>query len=420
MQNTSIDTDSGKIQQCRFCQTELEHLVVDLGMQPLCESYVPRDCLHAMEPFYPLKAYVCDNCFLVQVLDMVSGEDIYSHYGYFSSYSDSWLKHIEEYVEMAVGRFSLDENSKVCEVASNDGYLLKYMAARNIPVLGIEPAGNVAEVAIENGIPTLVKFFGEQTAKQLVSEGTRADLLIANNVFGHVPDLNDFVNGFKTLLAPTGVLTIEIPHILHTFGQNQFDQIYQEHYSYFSLIAAQRVFEAHGLRLFDVDELSTHGGSLRYYVRHQDDESHPVQDIVSEIRSREIDAGYENLDTYYEFSERVRKTKRKLLEFLIQAKSEGKQIVGYGAPGKGNTLLNYCGIREDFLDYTVDRSLFKQGKFLPGTHIPIYNPEKISETKPDYILLLPWNIKDEIMEQLEYTRAWGAKFIVPIPELEVC
>ena len=404
---------------CRFCDTPLQQLVVDLGMQPLCESYVEHDKLDAMEAFYPIKAYVCDSCYLVQVLDFVPAEDIYSHYAYFSSYSDSWLVHVRDYVEQVVPRFSLDRNSQVVEIASNDGYLLQYLAEKQIPVLGVEPAANVAQVAIDKGIPTTVRFFGRETAKTLVSEGKRADLLIGNNVFGHVPDINDFVAGMKILLAETGVLTIEIPHVYHTLGGNQFDQIYQEHYSYYSLIAAKNIFEAHSLRIFDVDEISTHGGSLRYYVCHTNDSSKPVEKSVARVEAMEREAGYDTMDVYQAFGERVIETKRNLLEFLIEAKRQNKQVAAYGAPGKGTTLLNYCGIREDFIDYAVDRNTFKIGKYMPGVHVPIHAPEKLEETRPDFIILLPWNLKDELMNQLDYAREWGAKFVVPIPELKI-
>jgi len=407
------------LHRCRFCDSELQQLVVDLGMQPLCESFVPEAQLYGMEPFYPLKAYVCGDCFLVQVLDFVGGEDIYSHYAYFSSYSDSWLRHTEKYVNMAIERFNIDSESQVVEIASNDGYLLQYMIAKDIPVLGIEPAANIAEVAKRKGIPTLVKFFGVDTARQVVDQGTKADLLIGNNVLAHVPALNDFVGGLKILLAADGVITMEVPHAARMLELNQFDTIYQEHYSYYSLISVQKVLKAHGLTIFDVDELSTHGGSLRIYACHDDCENRNVGQAVVDLLRREKEAGLDDLEAYRQFGEQVMETKRKLLEFLIKAKREGKTIAGYGAPGKGNTLLNYCGIREDFIDYTVDRNPFKHGKYLPGTRIPIFTPEKIAETKPDYVLLLPWNLRAELVEQLSYVREWGAKFIVPIPEVEV-
>jgi hypothetical protein len=404
---------------CRFCGTSLEHIFVDLGLSPLCESYVAKDQLNDMEPFYPLKAYVCESCFLVQVPTHVSGEHIFSHYAYFSSYSDSWLEHCRNYTEMMAKRLGLNHDSQVVEVASNDGYLLQYFVARGIPSLGIEPAANVAEAAVGKGVPTLVRFFGEETARDLVADGIRADLLTGNNVLAHVPDLNDFVKGLKLLLNEEGVITIEFPHLMRLIEGNQFDTIYQEHYCYFSFIAVQQVFAAHGLTIFDVEELPTHGGSLRIYAQHAEDRAKPVLSSVTELREREIAAGYTRLETYRSFAERVSETKRRLLEFLIDAKREGKSIAGYGAPGKGNTLLNYCGIRQDFVDYTVDRNPMKQGRFLPGTRIPVFSPEKIAETRPDYILILPWNLKDEVMRQLAFVREWGAKFVVPIPQLTI-
>lgn len=414
-----LPANPDELHRCRFCQSKLENLVVDLGMQPLCESFVTEEQKDGMEPFYPLKAYVCKDCFLVQVLDFVGGEDIYSYYAYFSSFSDSWLKHSKAYADMAVERFGLDTSTQIVELASNDGYLLQYFIEKNIPVLGIEPAANIAEVAIEKGIPTISRFFGVGAARQLVADGTRADLLIGNNVLAHVPDLNDFVAGMKILLKSQGVITMEIPHVARMLQYNQFDTIYQEHYSYYSLISLQKVFDKHGLTLFDVDEISTHGGSLRIYARHTENESIAVEASIDKLLERERQEGLDQLETYRKFGDRVMETKRKLLEFLIQEKRKGKQIAAYGAPGKGNTLLNYCGIRQDFIDYTVDRNPFKHDKYLPGTRIPIYAPEKIAETKPDYILLLPWNLKDELVEQLQYAREWGAKFIVPIPEVEV-
>ncbi len=404
---------------CRFCNHRLRHTFVDLGMQPLCESYITHETRNAMEPFYPIHAWVCEHCFLVQVPALVSGEAIYSHYAYFSSYSDSWLKHCRTYADRIVERFKLNQNSQVIEIASNDGYLLQYFISKAIPVLGIEPAVNIAAVAEKKGIPTLNTFFGAKVARELVAGGKQADLLIGNNVLAHVPDLNDFVSGLKQLLAPRGRLTMEFSHLVRLMEGNQFDQVYQEHYSYFSLLSVKQIFEAHGLTLFDVEELPTHGGSLRIYARHRENSNQPVLPAVADLLNREIEAGYQNMATYRSFSERVAATKRKLLAFLIQAKQEGKQIVGYGAPGKGTTLLNYCGVRADFIDYTVDRNPFKQGKFLPGVHIPIYPPEKIASTRTDYILLLPWNLKTELLNQLAYARKWGAKFVTPIPEVTV-
>jgi SAM-dependent methyltransferase len=404
---------------CRFCGRPLQKTFVDLGMSPLCESYVPPERLDAMEPFYPLNVLVCENCLLVQLREYVKAEDIYSEYAYFSSYSDSWLDHVRRYAKMAVDRFKLGPQSLVAEVASNDGYLLQYFVAQGIPVLGIEPAANVAKVAQEKGICSIVRFFGRKTAEELVTGGNRADLLVGNNVLAHVPDLNDFVDGLKVLLAPGGTITMEFAHLLRLVEGNQFDTIYHEHFSYLSLIVTERVFAAHGLTIFDVEELSTHGGSLRIYARHAEEPDRLVLQSVEKLRRKEMDAGYGKIETYLGFGKRVAETKRKLLDFLITARGQGKHIAGYGAPGKGNTLLNYCGIRTDFVDYTVDRNPYKQGQFLPGTHIPIFPPERLAETRPDYILILPWNLKDEVMAQLAYARDWGAQFVVPIPEVEV-
>lgn len=404
---------------CRSCGTKLEHTFVDLGMSPLCESYVSLNGLNQMEPFYPLHVYVCHNCFLVQLEEYVKAEDIFSEYAYFSSYSDSWLEHAKKYTDMIVERLNLDSQSKVIELASNDGYLLQYFVGKGIPALGIEPAANVAAVAEKKGVPTIVKFFGITTAQELVDESGKVDLIIGNNVLAQVPDLNDFVGGMKIVLKPQGVITLEFPHLMQLINQNQFDTIYHEHFSYFSLVAVEKIFAMHDLRLFDVEELPTHGGSLRVYACHADDRTKPASDRVVELRNREENAGFYRLEHYFTFGEQVKETKRKLLEFLIKAKREGKSIAGYGAPGKGNTLLNYCGIRTDFIDYTVDRNPYKQGKFLPGTHIPIYDPQRIVETKPDYLLILPWNFKDEIMDQMSGIRKWGGKFVVPIPEVKI-
>jgi hypothetical protein len=404
---------------CLFCEAQLSQTVVDLGMSPLCESYVSASQLNQMEPFYPLHVRVCGRCFLVQLEEYVSPENIFSDYAYFSSYSDSWLAHAKAYTEKMTTRFKLGGKSLVVEVASNDGYLLQYFVANKIPVLGIEPAANVAAVAVDLGVPTLVKFFGIANARELVEQGKRADLLLGNNVLAQVPNLNDFVGGMKILLAPSGVITVEFPHLMRLMEENQFDTIYHEHFFYFSFLTAEKIFAAHGLTLFDVEELGTHGGSLRIYARHSEDSAKAVSDRVHELRARELSAGFATLERYQSFAGQVNETKRKLLQFLIQAKKAGKQIAGYGAPGKGNTLLNFCGIRTDFLDYTVDRSPHKQGKFLPGTHIPIYTPERIKETRPDYLLILPWNLKDEIMKQNAFIREWGGQFVVPIPEVKV-
>jgi len=404
---------------CMCCGTRLEHTFVDLGMSPLCESYVPAEKLNQMEPFYPLHVYVCQKCFLVQLEEYVSPEEIFTEYAYFSSYADSWVEHMRRYADLITDRLHLGRQSFVVEVASNDGYLLQHFVKKGIPVLGIEPAANVAKVAVEKGVPTLVKFFGETTARELVAEGKRADLICGANVFAQVPRPNDFVKGLAILLKPEGVITLEFPHLMRLMAENQFDTIYHEHFSYFSFLSAQTLFAAQGLTLFDVEELPTHGGSLRIYARHAADASKPVTERAQELRRREVDAGFLRLETYAGFGEQVKETKRKLLEFLISARRAGKKVVGYGAPGKGNTLLNYCGIRTDFLDFTVDRSPYKQGKFLPGTHIPIYAPDRIREVRPDYVLILPWNFKDEIMKQMADIRSWGGSFVVPIPEAKV-
>ena len=363
--------------RCRFCQTPLHHTFVDLGMSPLCESYVSADMVNQMEPFYPLHVYVCTECFLVQLEEFVSREHIFTEYAYFSSYADSWLQHVKAYTDLMVERFGLNEKSHVVEVASNDGYLLQYFVAKNIPSLGVEPAANVAKVAVEKGVPTRVEFFGVECAQRMAEEGLKADLIAGNNVLAQVPDLNDFVAGLKILLKKQGVITIEFPHLMCLVAENQFDTIYHEHFSYFSFITAEKIFAAHGLTLFDVEELPTHGGSLRIYACHEDDDSKEISDRAIALRERELAAGLTGMAYYASFEEQVKETKRKLLEFLIQARRAGKTVVGYGAPGKGNTLLNYCGIRTDFIDYTVDRNPYKQGKFLPGTHIAIFHPDKI-------------------------------------------
>jgi SAM-dependent methyltransferase len=404
---------------CRFCGAPLRHTFVDLGMSPLCESYLRADQVNTMEPFYPLHVYVCDRCFLVQLQEYVEREAIFTEYAYFSSYSDSWLDHSRRYTQKMIEELRLSRESRVIELASNDGYLLQYFVERGIPSLGVEPAANVAKAAVAKGVPTLVKFFGRETARDLVADDQRADLLIGNNVLAQVHDLNDFVAGIKIVLAPRGVITMEFPHLMRLVAENQFDTIYHEHFSYFSLLSVTQVFAAHGLTIYDVDELPTHGGSLRIYACHAEDPLRPITPRVDTLRARESEAGLDQLGYYADFAEQVRETKRKLLDFLIAAKRAGKSIAGYGAPGKGNTLLNYCGIRTDFLDYTVDRNPYKHGKFLPGTHIPIYPPERIRETRPDYVVILPWNVKQEIMSQLAYIREWGGQFVIPIPEVSV-
>lgn len=404
---------------CRFCGTPLKHTLVDLGMTPLCESFLSAAQLNHMEAFYPLHAYVCESCFLVQLEEYVSPEAIFNEYAYFSSYADTWLQHCQRYTDLMVEDFGINAHSLVVEIASNDGYLLQYFVEKGIPVLGVEPAINVAKVAQDKGVPTLVAFFGKKLAEDLVTQGKAADLIAGNNVLAQVPDINDFVAGMKVLLKSKGIITIEFPHLVNLMQGNQFDTIYHEHFSYFSFIAVEKIFAAHQLTLFDVEELPTHGGSLRIYARHSEDNTRPVSARASALKAREEAAGIADLRTYAAFAEQVKETKRKLLEFLIKIKREGKTVCGYGAPGKGNTLLNYCGIGTDFLDYTVDRNPYKHGKFTPGTHIPIFPPEKIQETRPDYVLILPWNFKDEIMEQQAGIKAWGGQFIVPIPEVKV-
>ncbi len=404
---------------CRFCAAPLRNTFVDLGMSPLCESYVPPERLGAMEPFYPLHVRVCDRCLLVQLEEFVAPDEIFTEYAYFSSYSDSWVAHARDYVESAVERFGLDADSLVLELASNDGYLLQHVVERGIPALGVEPAANVAAAAREGGIETVVAFFGRELAARLVAEGRRADLLVANNVLAHVPDLNDFVAGMQRVLAPTGVITIEFPHLARLIADNQFDTIYHEHFSYFSFLTAQAVLGAHGLEVFDVDELATHGGSLRVYAQPRSEAGQPLSSRVTELAERERALGFDRLEGYSAFAPRVVETKWRLLEFLIECRRDGKRVAGYGAPGKGNTLLNYCGIRTDLVEFTVDRNPYKQGQFLPGTHIPIRHPEALEHARPDFILILPWNLKDEIVSQLSYTREWGARFVVPIPEVEV-
>lgn len=404
---------------CRFCRERLTHTFVDLGMSPFCESILRADQLNQMEAFYPLHVYVCAGCFLVQLEEYVAPEGIFTEYAYFSSFSDTWLRHAKAYTDAIAARLRLGASSRVMELASNDGYLLQYFREKGIPVLGVEPAANVAAVAMQKGIPTRVAFFGTKVAREIAAEWGKADLMVGNNVLAQVPDVNDFVAGIKIGLESEGVATLEFPHLMKLVDDNQFDTIYHEHFSYFSFTAAEKIFAAHGLRLFDVEELPTHGGSLRIYACHAEQRGRAISAQALELRAREDEAGLGRLEYYDSFADNVKRTKRRLLDFLIGAKSEGKSVVGYGAPGKGNTLLNYCGIRTDFLDYTVDRNPYKHGKFTPGTHIPILPPETINATQPDYILILPWNIKDEIIEQLAHVRDWGARFVVPIPEVKI-
>ncbi|MBW4615415.1 MAG: class I SAM-dependent methyltransferase [Desmonostoc vinosum HA7617-LM4] len=407
------------IAQCRFSGQPLHHTFVDLGMSPLANAYLTTEQLKNAEKFYPLHVYISEDSLLVQLEQFETPDQIFSDYAYFSSYSETWLKHAKAYTDMMVEKFGFNHNSQVIEIASNDGYLLQYFLEKGIPVLGIEPAANIAKIAQAKGIPSINKFFGIQTAQELFTQGKQADLLIGNNVLAHVPDLNNFVAGMKIVLKQDGILTMEFPHILQLIQQNQFDTIYHEHFSYFSFLAVEKIFLAHNLVVFDVEELPTHGGSLRIYGKHEHADYPVISERVSQIKAKEIAAGLHQIETYCVFGEKVRQTKQKLLNFVLAAKVQGKSIVGYGAPAKGNTLLNYCGIGKDFIDYTVDRNPYKQGLFLPGTHIPIFHPDKIRETKPDYVLILPWNLQDEIMEQIAFISEWNGQFVVPIPEVKI-
>ena len=401
---------------CRFCGSPLEKSFCDLGMAPPCQSQVSPQNENRAEAFYPLHAFVCGKCLLVQIPEYVSPQDIFTEYAYFSSFSDSWLKHVKAYSDKMVERFGFGAKSQVIELASNDGYLLQWFKEKGIPVLGVEPAANVAEAAKKKGIPTVVKFFGKKTAQEVAAGHGKADLLLGNNVLAHVPDLMDFVGGMKILLKPGGVITMEFPHLLQLMDQNQFDTIYHEHFSYFSFFVVEKVFAHHGLTLFDVEELPTHGGSLRIYGRHVEDAAKPVGPAVAALKVKEEKAGLTGIEGYRAFGEKVKETKRQVLEFLIQAKRAGKTIVHYGAAGKSNTLLNYCGIRTDFMEYAVDKNPYKQGNYLPGSRIPVYPPERIKETKPDYLFIGVWNLKDEIVSQTSYIREWGGKWVVPIPK----
>jgi SAM-dependent methyltransferase len=403
---------------CRFCGAPLAVVFADLGSSPLANSYLAPECVGEMEPFFPLRALVCEHCFLVQLEQFETPDRIFSDYAYFSSYSTSWLEHCRRYAERMIERLALNERSQVVELASNDGYLLQFFHEQRIPVLGVEPAANVAEVALDRGIPTVVEFFGRQTACALARESA-ADLLVGNNVLAHVPDLNDFVEGMRILLAPGGVITMEFPHLMRLIEGKQWDTIYHEHFSYFSFLTATRVFAAHELRLFDVEELPTHGGSLRVYGCHAEDLEKPDTERARRLLAREREQGYERLETYAGYGAHVAADKRQILEFLIDLKNRGCHVVGYGAPAKGNTLLNYCGVRCDFLDYTVDLNPYKQGRFLPGSHIPIHSPRPIREDRPDVVLILPWNIRDEIVGQLSFIREWGGRFAARTPELRL-
>jgi SAM-dependent methyltransferase len=426
MQTRSITTQSAEAQQhpiagvCRFCGATLRQTFVDLGMSPLCETYPSAKDLNRGEVYYPLHVYLCEECFLVQLEEYESPEAIFSDYPYFSSYSDSWLKHSENYCDKMTKRLGLNNESFVVEVASNDGYLLQYFVQRGVPVLGIEPAANVAKVALQRGVPTLVRFFGTELAKELAAQGRCADLVLGNNVLAQVPNMNNFVAGLRILLKPKGVLTLEFPYLQRLIEDNEFDTIYHEHFSYFSLLTTMRIMDAHGLKVFDVEELPTHGGSLRVYVCREEDQTHQVESSVQRLSTQEKQAGLDSTPGYERFAVQVKQTKLALMEFLLSVARDGKTVAAYGAPGKSATLLNYCGIGKDLIEYTVDRSPYKQGRFLPGSHIPIYHPEHIRQTKPDYVVILPWNLKEEIIEQLQFIREWGGHFVVPIPRITVC
>ncbi len=403
---------------CRFCNAALERTFVDLGRSPLANSLLSADDVERGETFYPLHVYVCDNCLLVQLQEFARAESIFTDYLYFSSYSELWLRHCRDYAEQMTKRYSLGERSLVVEIASNDGYLLQYFKQRGIGVLGVEPAANVAKVAQDKGIDTDVAFFGRETARRLADAGKSADLMAANNVLAHVPDLHDFVAGFKVLLKPTGTATFEFPHLLNLIEEKQFDTIYHEHFSYLSFLVVDRIFAHHGLRIYDVERLPTHGGSLRIFVCHAD-ASFARTGRIDEMISAEREAGLDRIETYDEFADTVIDIKCDLLGFLVEARRNGKSVVGYGAPAKGNTLLNYCGVGPELLSYTVDISPHKQGRYLPGVQIPIYAPERIFETRPDYVLILPWNIKEEIMGRMAAIRQWGGKFVIAIPALAI-
>jgi len=400
---------------CLNCGSKLKTTFSDLGTSPLCEEFVKPEHVNRGQKIYPLHVYVCDECLLVQVEEYVSPEEIYSDYYYFSSYSDSWLQHARDYTDFMVQNYPIDKDSFVVEVASNDGYLLQYFKEKGIPVLGVEPSENVASAALKKDIPTEKVFFGEKNAEKLREDYGLADLILGNNVLAHVPDINDFVKGLRVMLKDNGIVTFEFPHLMQLVENNQFDTIYHEHFFYYSLLAVKQIFEKHGMKLFDVQELATHGGSIRIFAAHSENDEYRIQDSVSRMLATEKEKGYEDIDFYKAFDENVRQIKRDILELLIGLKNQGKTIAGYGAPGKGNTLLNYCGIRKDFIEFTVDRNPNKHGQLLPGSLIPIFHPDKLKEAKPDYVFILPWNLKEEIMGQVSYVRDWGGKFIIPIP-----
>lgn len=406
--------------RCRFCESELHQVFADLGNAPASNSYLTQAQLNEPEVFYPLKIWTCGNCFLTQIDEFKSHSEIFSSdYAYFSSMSTSWLAHAEKFVEKMVDKFGLDKGSKVVEIASNDGYLLQYVQARGIACLGVEPTASTAKAAREKGIETREVFFGTATAKQLVADGWQADLTAANNVLAHVPDINDFLAGFKILLKPNGVASFEFPHLMQLVQHNQFDTIYHEHFSYLSLLTVEKMAAAQGLQVFEVEEIPTHGGSLRVLMTHAGSEFHKRHSSVDELLEKERNCGMGSLGFYQNFQPKIEKIRLEFLDFLITQKKAGKKIAAYGAAAKGNTLLNYCGVKEGLIDYVCDLSPLKQNRFLPASHIPVVAPEKLAETKPDYIIIFPWNIRDEVVKQLAYTREWGAKFVVAIPQLEV-
>ncbi len=405
---------------CRFCKTALNNVFVDLGESPPSNSFLKASQLSMSEAKYPLKIFVCENCFLVQVDEYKKATDIFSSdYAYFSSFSNSWLKHVKNYTDMMIERFGYNQSSQVIEIASNDGYLLQYFQQQNIPVLGIEPTANTAKVAIEKGIESIIDFFGIKLATELSKKGTKADLLLGNNVLAHVPDINDFVGGMKIILKPDGVITMEFPHLLQLVENNQFDTIYHEHFSYLSFVTVNKIFNSHNLEIFDVEEISTHGGSLRIFAKHKEDITKFISENVTHLISKETETGMTDLDYYKNFQEKVNEIKTELVTFLITEKSAGKKIIAYGAAAKGNTLLNYCGIKNDLIDFVVDASPYKQDKFLPGSHIPVVKEEEIKKQKPDFILILPWNIKEEVINQLNYAKDWNSTFIIAIPKLQL-
>jgi C-methyltransferase C-terminal domain/Putative zinc binding domain/Methyltransferase domain len=407
--------------QCRFCKTELEHVFIDLVNSPASNSFLTKEQLNEPETFYPLKVYTCHHCFLVQVDEYKKSDAIFdSNYAYFSSYSTSWLAHAEKYTDMMIERFGFNESSQVIEIASNDGYLLRYFKEKNIPVMGIEPTANTAEVAVGKGIKTIVEFFGVELADRLANHWeVKADLLLGNNVLAHVPDIVDFVGGMKIILADTGVITMEFPHLMQLVDNNQFDTIYHEHFSYLSCHTVKQIFEAADLELFDVDEIPTHGGSLRIYAKHKEDSSKEVTGNVAAVLKKEVDKGMTGLSYYDNFQQKALQVKLDITSFLIEQKKAGKKVAAYGAAAKGNTLLNYCGIKNDLIEYVVDANPHKQSKWMPASHIPIVNEEYLKANKPDFVIILPWNLKDEITAQLSYIKQWGGSFVIPIPKLHL-